>query len=118
MFQSYNNTHHMKTKHRDKDRTRDYAKRYGYFYVLLDYIWNWMLLRTILTYGMETSLSIALLYLFWQHYLFNVRVSMVWLFHIYAIIVDLLSPYYFYHLYAEFRTRGFYKNVLLAIGAF
>ena len=25
---------------------------------------------------------------------------------------------YFYHLYAEFRTRGFYKNVLLAIGAF
>ena len=39
MFQSYNNTHHMKTKHRDKDRTRDYAKVW-LFLCIIDYIWN------------------------------------------------------------------------------
>lgn len=51
MFQSYNNTHHMKTKHRDKDRTRDYAKVWLFLciiglYLELDvtsdntYLWN------------------------------------------------------------------------------
>lgn len=51
MSQSYNNTHHMKTKHRDKDRTRDYAKVWLFLciiglYLELDvtsdntYLWN------------------------------------------------------------------------------
>ena len=44
----------MKTKHRDKDRTRDYAKVWLFFIFIGLYL-ELMLLRTILTYGMETS---------------------------------------------------------------
>lgn len=119
MFQSYNNTHHMKTKHRDKDRTRDYAK------VWLFFMYYWIIFGIGCYFGQylpmewRRPLSIALLVLILATlFIQRARKYGLVIAHIYAIIVGLLSYATFTTYMQNLGPEVFYKNVLLAIGAF
>ncbi|AUV68154.1 Bax inhibitor-1/YccA family protein [Staphylococcus haemolyticus] len=119
MSQSYNNTHHMKTKHRDKDRTRDYAK------VWLFFMYYWIIFGIGCYFGQylpmewRRPLSIALLVLILATlFIQRARKYGLVISHIYAIIVGLLSYATFTTYMQNLGPEVFYKNVLLAIGAF
>lgn len=119
MSQSYNNTHHMKTKHRDKDRTRDYAK------VWLFFMYYWIIFGIGCYFGQylplewRRPLSIALLVLILAIlFIQRARKYGLVISHIYAIIVGLLSYATFTTYMQNLGPEVFYKNVLLAIGAF
>lgn len=88
-------------------------------YVLLDYFWNRLLLRSILTYVLEKT-SIYSVICYFTGYIIYKRARKYGLIisHIYAIIVGLLSYAMFTAYLQNLGAEVFYKNILLAIGAF
>ena len=87
----------MKTKHRDKDRTRDYAK------VWLFFMYYWIIFGIGCYFGQylpmewRRPLSIALYSTYFGNIIYSTCAYGLVISHIYAIIVGLLS-------YATFTT--------------
>ena len=92
--------------------------RYGCSYVLLDYFWNRLL--PVNTYHvLRKPLSIALfVILLATLFIKRARKYGLIISHIYAIIVGLLSYAMFTAYLQNLGAEVFYKNILLAIGAF
>ena len=93
--------------------------KYGYSLFIIGLFWHWLLFWAVLPMEWRKPLSIVLLVLVLFTVLTNrARKYGLVISHIYAIIVGLLSYATFTAYLQNLGPEVFYKNVLLAIGAF
>ncbi len=119
MSQSTHQSTDHKRQSQDKNQTHAYAKVWLYF------MYYWMIFGIGCYFGQylpmswRKPLSLGLLILILATlFIKRARKYGLVISHIYAIIVGLLSYALFYDLLTKFRAEVFYKNIILAIGAF
>ncbi|WP_210135270.1 Bax inhibitor-1 family protein [Staphylococcus sp. GDX8P80P] len=119
MSQTYNNAQHVNRKHQEKDQSHAYGKVWLYF------MYYWIIFGIGCYFGQylpmewRRPLSIALFVLILATlFIQRARKYGLIISHIYAILVGLLSYATFTTYMQNLGPEVFYKNVLLAIGAF